>query len=318
MKPFHTPRHAAAAGEPRRGFTLIELLVVVGIVAILVALLLPAIQQARESSYRTQCQNQLRQIGIAMQQFLNTYNVFPSNGGWDGNQKIPTVSGSTMFTPNTLDFTTNQTYTWGVGSPKFSPKDQTGSWAYSLLPYVDQVIAYEKPDWTVAVPVYICPSRRVPRSVPVVANDAYGKYDGGGWTWGKTDYAANLWAFDNRPTCHDQTFFSDGLSNTILVGEKAFNPEVETTGSWYWDEPFFLGGSKGTSRGGTGLNRDVAGEYPLNYPQNPFKENWGSNHPAGVDFLFGDGTVRTIARTIDPSDLMALMTPDGGEEVTPP
>lgn len=301
----------------RRAFTLIELLVVIGILAILIALLLPAIAQVRETGHRTQCQNHLRQIGMAMQQFLGVYGVFPSNGGWDGNQTIPKVDG-TAFTPHTEDFTTEGKYTWGVGSPKFSPQDQTGSWAYSLLPFLEQEIMYQKPDWTGAVAGYVCPSRRLPRAAVVVDSDTYGKYEGGGWTWGKTDYAVNLWAFDNRGTCHDAAYFQDGLSNTILVGEKAFNPQVEVTNSWYWDEPFFLGGSKGTSRGGTGLNKDIPGDYPTNYPLNPFKENWGSNHASGVEFLYGDGAVRTISRSINPDDFLAFMTPKGGEEVTPP
>src|SRR5436190_11227091 len=109
MRPHHLP-----AVLRSRGFTLIELLVVIGILAALTALLLPAVQKAREASRVTQCRNNLRQVGLALQQFHNAYNVFPSNGGWDGKQTILTSSGMS-FTPSTFDNATGQKYIWGVG-----------------------------------------------------------------------------------------------------------------------------------------------------------------------------------------------------------
>jgi prepilin-type N-terminal cleavage/methylation domain-containing protein/prepilin-type processing-associated H-X9-DG protein len=296
----------------RPAFNLIELLVVLAIIAALIGLLVPAVQMARTAIVNLQCQNHLRQIGVAMQQFQTTYNVFPSNGGWDGKQTIPSAGGP-PFTPMTTDFTTGNTYQWGVGNPNSSPTDQTGSWAYSILPYLEQSAMYLTPDWTQPVPSFICPARRSPLAVTVV-NDVYGNYDGGGWTWGKTDYAANIFAFFNRPECLSLSAFSDGPSNTIFLGEKAFNPAVEQPQSWYWDEPFFLGGSKGTSRGGFGLLWDSPGPWSVN----PYKENWGSAHPGGINFLFGDGAVRTLSRSIDLATFSALLTIDGGEEVTLP
>ncbi len=301
--------------EPRPAFTLVEMVAVIAIIGVLLYLLLPAIQQARAAAYRTQCQNQLRQIGIAMNAFYGVHNVFPSNGGWDGTQKILNTSGQ-QFSPTTYDFTTLQTYTWGVGSPLFSPADQTGSWAYSLLPYVEMEWMYnDATGWTSAAPGYVCPARRLPKTYPVVAQDAFGRYDGGGWAWGKADYAANIYVFHNRPTCNNVPFVSDGTSNTIFVGEKSFDPAMEQNMSWYWDEPFFLGGSKGTSRNGLGLLLDVA---TTDYELNPFKENWGSAHLEGINFLFGDGGVRLIPRDI-PSDIfLALLTPDGGDNAIQP
>jgi hypothetical protein len=217
------------------------------------ALLLPAVQQAREAALRIRCANNLKQIRLALHQFHVVYQLFPSNGGWDGKQTILSVSG-TPFTPSTLDYTTGQTYYWGVGDPRLAPREQTGSWAFSLLPYVEQDAMYKQRIWTNGVDVYVCPDRRMPYPQPVVS-DAYGQYQGGGWTWGKTDYAVNLHVFSNRPDCPNIAGITDGLSNTILIGEKAFNPRVEQPTSWYWDEPFFLGGSKGTARGGLGLLR---------------------------------------------------------------
>lgn len=293
----------------RGGFTLLELLVVIAIIAVLVGLLLPAVQKVRDAAARVQCQNQLKQVGLALHQFHDAHRVFPSNGGWDGKQTIAAATGGS-FTPSTLDFTTNQTHRWGVGDPKRSPQDQTGSWAYSLLPYVEQHASYSRPDWTGAVKVFICPARRAAEAHQVVAGDAYGQYDGGGWTWGKTDYAANLLAFFNRPECRAMASFADGLSSTILVGEKAFDPTVEQRQSWYWDEPFFLGGSKGTARGGLAIIHDGPGI--------PYKENWGSSHPAGAHLLFGDAAVRPITSTIDLIVFSSLLTPSGGEVVSPP
>jgi prepilin-type N-terminal cleavage/methylation domain-containing protein len=295
----------------RRAFTLIELLVVIAIIGVLVGLLLPAVQKVRARAAELRCMNHLKQIGLAMHQFHNNYRLFPSNGGWDGKQKIPSVSGP-LFTPQTHDYTTTGTYQWGVGDPRRMPREQTGSWAYSILPYVEQEWIYKQQAWTSIVDVYICPSRRQPIAHTVVPKDDYGEYEGGGWTWGKTDYAVNLSAFDNRPKCAQTIDFTDGLSNTILIGEKAFNPAVEKVDSWYWDEPFFIGGSKATSRGGLGLLKDGP---DIDYH---YKENWGSPHTGGVLFLFGDGAVRTIDREIDEYVFGALLTPNGAEGVSPP
>ncbi len=168
---------------PRRpAFTLVELLVVIAIIAILIALLVPAVQRMRKEADRTTCANNFHQIGVAMANYLATHKVFPSNGGWDGKQTIADVNGK-LFTPETLDYTTNRIYQFGVGDPNLGPKNQTGSWAYSLLPSLDQGVIYHDRVWTTAVPVFICPSRRSALPAPTVDEDTYGKFKGGGWNW---------------------------------------------------------------------------------------------------------------------------------------
>src|SRR5205807_1412893 len=112
-----------------RASTLIELLVVIGIIGVLVGLVLPAVQKVRDTATRAQCANQLRQLGLALHHFHDAFRVFPSNGGWDDKQTIPSTSG-VPFTPSTQDYATRGSYPWGVGDPNRSPRDQTGSWAY--------------------------------------------------------------------------------------------------------------------------------------------------------------------------------------------
>jgi prepilin-type N-terminal cleavage/methylation domain-containing protein/prepilin-type processing-associated H-X9-DG protein len=286
----------------RAAFTLIELLIVIAIIATLIGLLLPATQKVRAAAISATCGNNLKQIGLALHQFHDQFKVFPSNGGWDGEQQIKAVDGS-LFTPETYDYTTDRAYQFGVGDPTLKPQDQTGSWGYSILPYLDQAEIYQQRDWTTPVAMLICPARRLPEATTVVPEDANGKYKSGGWAWSRTDYGVNLFVFDNRPNCISLNRFPNGLSNMILVGEKAYD-KMKQEGSWYYDESFFLGGSKGTSRGAPGLSPDG--------PDINYKDNWGSAHPGGVQFLYGDGSVRMIAFNIDPSAFMPMLIPDGG------
>jgi prepilin-type N-terminal cleavage/methylation domain-containing protein/prepilin-type processing-associated H-X9-DG protein len=302
-----TRRPAQKRSDDQRAFTLIELLVVIAVIAILLGLLLAAVQRVREAASRIRCANHLRQIGLALHHHHDTHEVLPSNGGWDGSQRYQAVDGS-WIVASTYDYASGLTFYYGVGDPAFSPRRQGGTWAYAILPFVEQEAMYRQRAWTVSVPLYLCPSRR-PAEAQLVANDQFGRYNGGGWKWGKTDYAANSLTIPNRPNCLNLSFLTDGTSTTVLAGEKAMRPSEYATGTWYWDEPFFVGGSGGTQRWRFGVHRDAA---DMGFA---FRYNWGSAHPAGAHFLFGDGSVRLLRHGTPPSVISALLTPSGGEVI---
>ena len=220
--------------SPRRqhpAFSLVEMLLVIAIMAVLAGLLLASALKVREAGNRSECANHLREIGLAMHHHHDLHRVFPSNGGWDGSQTIESVTNQPIVVHSTDAFL-GTTFNWGVGQPGLSPQEQTGSWAYAILPFLEQQNIYIGRDWTMPVPLYNCPSRR-PSLVYAPVDDDYGEYFGGGWEWGNTDYGGNAYVVANRPSCMVLTDFSDGSSNTILVGEKALSPVIyNNRSSW--------------------------------------------------------------------------------------
>ncbi|HEY1192412.1 MAG TPA: DUF1559 domain-containing protein [Gemmata sp.] len=296
-------------GTSRRpGFTLIELLVAVAIIAVLIGLLLPAVQKVREAAARMKCQSQMKQVGLALHQHHDAHRVLPSNGGWDGKQTIPAKGGGT-FVAATYDNQLGQTFRFGVGDPALAPPAQLGSWLFAILPFIEQQAAHSGRAWTVAVPIYLCPARRPPVAQVMVPSDEFGTYTSGGWEWGKTDYAGTDLIFRNfepgTNPCRVLAAITDGTSQTLLVGEKATDPQVQRPDNWYWDEPFFVGGSRGTTRTGVLIMRDA--------PGNNFKQNWGAAHPSGANFLFADGSVRALRHDSPWNVIGAFLTPAGGE-----
>lgn len=286
----------------RRGFTLIELLITIAIIAILASLLLVGVVKVRESMNSHQCQMNLMQVGMALQGFQHKFGYYPHNGGWDGKQTIQDTSGKPV-TVFTNDYVSGK-WTWGVGDPMRGTKDQPGSWLVTLLPSLGQENVYLRRDWDVALAVYACPSRRGPFASAAV-NDARGEYQGGGWTWAHADYAGNARLFPARPKNQRRSAITDGFSQTILVGEKALDANYYTTGTWYWDEPYFLGGSDSTSRKGEQVLRDRPGAFMA------ARENWGSAHSRGVHFLFADGAAKAVDFSVGAATVRALLTPAG-------
>jgi prepilin-type N-terminal cleavage/methylation domain-containing protein len=334
----------------RRGLSLIELLVVTAIIGTLIALLLPAVQKAREAAARARCQNNLRQIGVALHSFHNAHQCFPTNGD-SGNQNVynGTSPDSDHYIACMQGSGPTQRGLWrGVGRPDLSPRDQVGSWAYAILPFLEQEAAFRagvnrsnppQGGQAVAVKNYMCPSRgrnnpqEVPTDDPVYPGNSF--YNAGVDPWGKTDYAANGYVIPNRPT-HDNFFQSwpyknapwngkrpapltfsditDGSSNTALAGEKCMNFQAYNTGSWFYDEPIILGGHAGTRRWGAFLTPD--NDDTIEFVLQTFA-GWGSAHTGTVQFLLVDGSVRGIGYNVNPSFFAELLTPDSGKPLPP-
>jgi prepilin-type N-terminal cleavage/methylation domain-containing protein/prepilin-type processing-associated H-X9-DG protein len=316
---------------PRRGFTLIELLVVIAIIAILIGLLMPAVQKVRAAAARMQCQNNLKQIGVAMHNFEGVFKRFPPGL----NLPISTASGA-VFPTNAL------VKNGKIGPPPFP--NQYGSWLAYLLPYIEQDNVHKQIDFTVreygncngpnsigatVIPVYQCPADHMPRTVVT--------YTTGGVTYyfGANSYVANAgsksWfissaSFDGMFQINSKMNIPailDGTSNTILVGERYSLDPVWT------DLP--------NRRGWAWANYNAPQDYfggalvPINYtiPKSfsdppPFSEQdnrlnaFGSNHATGANFVFGDGSVRflTLTSTSELPTLNLLCRPTDGQVVT--
>jgi prepilin-type N-terminal cleavage/methylation domain-containing protein/prepilin-type processing-associated H-X9-DG protein len=268
----------------RHGFTLIELLVVIAIIAVLIGLLLPAVQRVRETANRLSCQNNLKQIGLAFQHHHDTFVFFPT-GGWYS------------YTPPT----------YNGGTPAVGEKQQAG-WAFQILPYIEAELTWKGGDATtdqqralVAIgtvnPVFFCPTRRVPQTV-TYRDNYVPPLTGGKITHALCDYAAS----NKEGTGIVQQFtptkiaqILDGTSNTLLVGEKRMNTQL-------------LGQKQDDDNQGytVGFNNDTIRKTSAG-PKPDYRADigdggglFGSSHPGRFNAVFADGSIHTIAYGIDP------------------
>jgi prepilin-type N-terminal cleavage/methylation domain-containing protein len=241
----------------RRGFTLIELLVVIAIIAVLIGLLLPAVQKVREAAARMSSTNNLKQIGVASHSYHDVTKSLPSNGS------------------------NNSGYARGW------------CWAFQILPYIEQGNLYNQVNLTstswpiTASPIkpYICPARG-----RTGVTTSGGNSINSGQT-PLTDYAINWNSFVNDYTTlvsMANVTSANGTSNTILIGEKAMDTNNYNGGNGSnWDEGVYTGAYGGTGRGGYTIVKDA--------PGNNFGNNWGAPFTAGCPFLLCDGSVRMIS-----------------------
>ncbi len=301
----------------RNGFTLVELLVVIAIIGMLVGLLLPAVQQAREAARQMQCSNNLKQYGLACLNHESTTHAYPS-GGWD--------------------------YYW-VGTPQRGlGQDQPGSWFFSILPFIEQDALFHlgetngidtmpeqagiRTRLTTPVGMFTCPSRRTMKVYPT-SGKTY-KESGQASEGVKTDYAANFGTNCLNPDDsgkaissladgtakkksnswhdpHDTGVISyhskvtmgqirDGTSNTYLIGEKYVNPEkYESSPVETGDNETVYSGACNDNLRGSMYKSDTDNAAPMADRAQYERFIFGSCHAGSFGMVMCDGSVQRIS-----------------------
>ena len=308
----------------RRGFTLIELLVVIAIIAILIALLLPAVQQAREAARRTQCKNNLKQMGLALHNYHDTHNTFPpgyitrfpqdksateqSHWGW-GVYLLPGIDQAPLYNllqPGTLSLHANLATPAGLSAlqtplaafvcpsdtgPSLNDFNETKNFnpADANAPWYNRFVTSNGTDRiSIAKSNYVASACSSVSTTPPAYTPDYGPATGTFWQNSKCRIAD----------------ITDGTSNTILIGERAYRFDNVNAGA-----ANALGFSSTICTSGTSAGIKAAGMNVLGLGYNGI--NWSannqvhqpraynSNHVGGAHFVMGDGAVRFISENID-------------------
>ncbi len=328
--------------DRQQAFTLVELLVVIAIIGILIALLLPAVQAARESARRLQCQNHLKQIGLACLLHQTSHGFFPSNG-WG--------------------------FRWMGDPDQGAGEKQPGGWIYSITPYLEEELIHSvgeglsEEEKRIAltlqkshvIPMFYCPSRREARGYPgdelsynadepeLVAKSDYAANEGSTLLFGEgptltclQTYPVCDWQFQNRTYSNSEflarqnKFFNgvisvrseirparitDGTTHTAIVAEKYLNPNKYETGDDGSDDgSMYLGHDKDVSRIFNRLNSFLPFQDTPGFDTGSHR--FGSAHHAGFYAVMCDGSVRIISYEIDPDTYQALGTRNG-EDIVP-
>jgi prepilin-type N-terminal cleavage/methylation domain-containing protein/prepilin-type processing-associated H-X9-DG protein len=308
MKPSHV----------RRAFTLLELLVVLAILAVLVGLLLPAVQKVRQAAARIQCKNNLKQIGVAFHNYHAANDHFPPG------------------------FTSASATVDGEGT------GPGWGWAAYLLPYLEQEGLFGRIDFNKdirdpanafaraqSLKVFLCPADSpagptftvVDASGGPLCDVAFANYVGVGGTnevtgypdtSGGTQYQGVLL----RNSRARVTDILDGSSNTLLVGERASKRSPMTTWVGAVTGCVVPPQSPGYDNEGPPVLvlTNTGSVADARVPNNPLDhvEDSNSRHAQGVNFLFADGSVRSVNNSVDPAVWVAIGTRAGGEPVSLP
>jgi len=272
----------------RRAFTLIELLVVIAIIAVLIGLLLPAVQKVREAAARMQCQNNLKQLGLAFHTYSDAVGTMPDGGKNICNAPIAPGAVANCASPPTTDY--------GC----CGPLDRSEwSWTFYVLPYIEQDNVFRNPSNTIvyqsAIKIYYCPSRR--------AAQLYGNS-------GKVDYAGcagsngsnGIMVRKGLARVRFPADIPDGTSNTIMTGEKNLNKQ--RFGRTYDDnEPYVAPGwDSEIFRQGSASIPPLPDERHTSFNNadpNAGSSHFGSSHVSGFNAGMCDGSVRFIQYTVN-------------------
>jgi len=244
----------------RSGFTLIELLVVIAIIAILVGMLVPAVQKVREAASRTQCLNNLKQLGLAANSYHDTKKRMVDSGG-NPNLAAP-LNWSAQF---------------------------------NLLPFLEQAGMYETPGApgynAIGVSTFSCSAR----SRPGFATNALG---GPLTDYQLNCFNGAAFAYNGTKLTMATITQFRGASNLILFGEGCLDPSVAAVDSSGTDpgyESIFNVSGYGINRTGGGIIQDNVGNGGGTTPNNSNISNWGSGHSGGAQFVFAGGNARLVA-----------------------
>lgn len=331
----------------RRAFTLVELLVVIAIIGILVALLLPAIQAAREAARRTQCSNNMKQIGLAIHNFISAHNRIPPSNIAHRSMTLFPILYPYLEQDALYDVIGSGSDMWGVTDHNKALVDHGSpqhSWWSSL--------SMEEKRGFGSVSTYLCPSRRSPPAFhDFVPGTNINRYPGP-----QTDYAMVMrggsggawWQYPGSPGTRSPfrvadsnyannvlttwqprdsiAWWADGTSNQLLIGEKHFSRTypagecIQTYGDCGYLAAFTGAAVVHTARtfDDTGAGPRVLARPTDDTNISEATTRFGSAHPGTVNFLLGDGSVRALALSTSWDVLWKLADVNDGNPVALP